>query len=284
MRVTFDSNSWQPVIFPDKFAKDSRYADFLKIERAVRDGRIRGFISETVATLEAIKKVDRVSYFGGSVPKIDFHEEMVGNQIRIRVTMGPDNSRHPGLPGVLSDRLRAALALGIRLLRAPRLALARPAELRGSNLFAEETVEAEIAARNERSGEAVRAIEARGIGLAAARAISERIKIRLGLSVPSNWAWSQYLARAADPGEELEIAKSIAEWADGDAVASHLAYRNDFFCTEDKGKSVGFPSVLDATNRAWLEATYGIKFVTVSGLAAMISSESLSLSSLVKQP
>ena len=270
MRVTFDSNSWQPIVFPDKFPKDPRYADFLKIQAAVRDGRIRGYISETVATLEGIKKTDRAAYFGGSVPKVDFREEVVGDRFRIRVTMGPDDSRHPGLAGVLSDSLTAALALGVRLLRAPRLALAKPAELRDPNLFAEETDEAEMAARQARFGETAQAIEARGVGLAVARAVSERIKARLGLSVPSNWAWYQFLARAADAGEDREIAKSIAEWADGDALASHVAYWNDLFCTEDLGKSAGAASVLDPGNRAWLEATYGVKFVTISGLAGMI--------------
>lgn len=270
MRVTFDSNSWQPIVFPDKFPKDPRREYFRNIQASVRDGRIRGYISETVATLEGIKKIDRASYFGGSVPKVGFREEVVGDQIRIRFTMGPDDSRHPGLAGVLSDSLRAALALGMHLLRAPRLALAKPAELRDPSLFAEETDEAEMAARRERFGETVRAIEAKGVGLAVARAISERIKTRLGLNVPSNWAWYQFLAHAADAGEEREIAKSIAEWADGDALASHVAYGNDLFCTEDLGKSAGATSVLDPGNRAWLEATYGVKFVTVSGLAGMI--------------
>lgn len=139
MKVTFDSNSWQPIVLPDKFPKDPRCSNFLKIQASARDGRIRGYISETVATLEGIKKIDRASYFSGSAPKVDFHEEVVGDRIRIRFTMGPDDTLHPGLPAVLSDRLKAALALGMRLLRAPRLALAKPAELRDPNLFAEET-------------------------------------------------------------------------------------------------------------------------------------------------
>jgi hypothetical protein len=37
----------------------------------------------------------------------------------------------------------------------------------------------------------------------------------------------------------------VSEWADGDAVAAHIAYGNDIFCTQDQGKSAGGPSILD---------------------------------------
>ncbi len=61
VRATFDSNTWQPVVRPDKFPADQRNADFVKLQQAVKNKAILGYIVETVATLEAIKKVDRLN-------------------------------------------------------------------------------------------------------------------------------------------------------------------------------------------------------------------------------
>jgi hypothetical protein len=65
MRVTFDSNSWRPVVRPDKHPKDPRNADFVKINNALKHGRIKGFIVDTVATIEGIPRVDRGKYSPG---------------------------------------------------------------------------------------------------------------------------------------------------------------------------------------------------------------------------
>jgi hypothetical protein len=70
--------------------------------------------------------------------------------------------------------------------------------------------------------------------------------------------------------EENAVNRAIAEWADADSVAAHVGYGIDLFCTEDVGKSAGAPSVLDQANRTWLQATYGVKFVTISELAGML--------------
>jgi hypothetical protein len=67
------------------------------------------------------------------------------------------------------------------------------------------------------------------------------------------------------------VQRAIAEWADADSVASHIGFGIDIFCSDDKGKSTGgAPSILDPTHRAWLTATYGMKFVTLSELAALV--------------
>jgi hypothetical protein len=58
--------------------------------------------------------------------------------------------------------------------------------------------------------------------------------------------------------------------ADGDAVAAHIAFGNDYFCTEDQGKSARGASIFDAANRAWLKATYAVKFVTMQELVELL--------------
>jgi hypothetical protein len=44
----------------------------------------------------------------------------------------------------------------------------------------------------------------------------------------------------------------VGRW---DAVAAHIAYGLDVFCSTDVGNSNATNSVLDPVNRAWLTAT-----------------------------
>ena len=76
--------------------------------------------------------------------------------------------------------------------------------------------------------------------------------------------------RAADVHEVNAVNRAVAEWADGDSIAAHIGYGLDCFCTGDEGNSSGAASVFDAANRAWLSATYGVKFVTMKQLASML--------------
>ena len=58
-------------------------------------------------------------------------------------------------------------------------------------------------------------------------------------------------------------------WADGDTVATHYAYGNDFLCTEDTGKSSS-SLVFNSSNRHWLQKDYGLSLVSISQLAAKL--------------
>jgi hypothetical protein len=75
---------------------------------------------------------------------------------------------------------------------------------------------------------------------------------------------------AQDDHEHKEIQKAVGEWADGDSIAAHIAYGNDFFCTGDEGKSAEGTSILDSDNRKWLEASYGLQFITLRDLARKV--------------
>ncbi|PZO52400.1 MAG: hypothetical protein DCF16_09445 [Alphaproteobacteria bacterium] len=108
-----------------------------------------------------------------------------------------------------------------------------------------------------------REIADRGVGSAIIESIGLAIESRTG---KSGQPWFSYFAMAT-PAEEAAIGKAVAEWADGDALASHIASGADFFCTEDQGKSAGL-SVLNADNRLWAETTHGVKFVTLAELSA----------------
>lgn len=103
-------------------------------------------------------------------------------------------------------------------------------------------------------------VEQQGCGIKHVKDIGQRYA-RLG----QPW----YVGLGAAPDfEDKAISKAIAEWADGDSIASHLAYKNDYFCTLDFGKGSGPDSILSPQNRDWLTSQYGVKFVTPEQLVA----------------
>jgi hypothetical protein len=63
------------------------------------------------------------------------------------------------------------------------------------------------------------------------------------------------------------LRNACAEWADGELVGAHIAYRNDVLCTDDFARAAG-RSVFDMTNRAWLIAEFGVAFRTLGELVA----------------
>jgi hypothetical protein len=255
LRVTFDSNVWQMVIMPNLASKTPLYADFITIHNSLRVKQIRGFISETVGTLEAISKVGRKAYFTSIKPKVEVQVvNVTRGQALLRIDIGTTHDQHPGLHTVLNDRLELAIALEMRLMRAPRMAIPVPALFLDLSVFADEVEVPTSAARDNRWGDVMETIEQRGVGGALLRSLQENVGGR------------------AEDIEEKEFSRAVAEWADGDSVAAHVAYKNDIFCTEDQGKSAGGKSILDHENRRWLSLTHDVKFATVKELANRIRS------------
>ena len=82
--------------------------------------------------------------------------------------------------------------------------------------------------------------------------------------------WFKALDKASDVHQQRAIERAFAEWADGDAIAAHIAYGIDIFCSADVGNSNVTNSVLDPTNRAWLTSTYEVQFMTFEDLAASL--------------
>jgi hypothetical protein len=67
--------------------------------------------------------------------------------------------------------------------------------------------------------------------------------------------WRDALDQPSSNQENEKIADAVGEWADEDALAAHYGYSNDYFCTEDLGKSaikVFGQSILDPAHRTWL--------------------------------
>jgi hypothetical protein len=245
MRVTFDSNTWEKIFDPiDR--------DWSSIRSAIASGRIVGFICEAGFRIEAIRKNERAAYFAEPAMDAQFPFSIVmrdGKPFVHLMSIGPDDESHPGLPEVQSNKLKNALAAGIRLVRgAAWLGLPCPVEIRYPALF----VQTNDPDREQRQIEALARIEARCVGKAVFDAAG---------------GWNR---QAGVPRNEKIFARACAEWADGELVASHIAYRNDILCTNDRARAAG-SSIFDSKNRAWLKREFGVRFATLEQLLDQIA-------------
>jgi hypothetical protein len=241
MKVSFDSNAWEKVF-------DLADRNWGLIRSAVSSGQLAGFICEAAFRIEAVRRRQRTTYFAQPAMDVRFAPSiaMIKGEPHLRlVSIGPDNDKHPGLPPVQSDRLKNALACGVRLMRGHAwMGLPSPREIRDPALFAQTS----DTGREQRQIDASIQIEARGVGKAA-------------FDAAGGW-----MAPAAAHNEK-EFAKACAEWADGELVSSHIAYQNDLLCTNDRARAAGV-SIFDAENRRWLTAEFGVRFVTLEELLA----------------
>jgi len=245
MRVTFDSNAWEKIFDPTD-------ADCASIRAALRSRRLAGFICEAGFRIEAIRKLDRARYF--SQPHMDARFEgivMRDGQPHFKMSFGPDDRLHPGLPPVQIDKFQRALSAGVLVMRASAwMGLPAPPEIRDPSVFVSETREA-AHEREQRQIDASAAIAMRGVG----KAVFDTVG-----------GWNVTTINSSD---ERKFRMACAEWADGELVAAHIAYQNDILCTDDRARSARI-SIFDSANRAWLSSQYGVLIKTINELTAVI--------------
>jgi hypothetical protein len=258
LRVTFDTNTFDKVSRPSVYPNDAAHADMVEIHEALRRGDVQGFVSDTALTLEGIGVDHRATVFGGTIARSSMAQT---SDDTFTITITPEQPDRRPVHHKQAERFREAFGLGIRLLGAPRIGMPRAEE----EFYAVEDP-TQLGERLDRYFNLAREIERRGLGCRRA----EVLAVRLAAGAPSSGPWFTSLGNAHDIHETREVGRAIAEWADGDSVAAHYAYGNDFFCTLDAGTGEskrGDPAILDATNRAWLTAQFGVQFATISELA-----------------
>ena len=151
LRVTFDSNAYRQAVDPSRSRRDASPAELRKINAALKDGRIRGYLSETLATLEGVQKAQRGAYFARVKPTIrSVAEELPDGLIKLGITIQADDSLHPALHTIVARWIAAATLLGLRFLYAPRIGAPRPSELLSDANFAIEATDEVRRRRQER--------------------------------------------------------------------------------------------------------------------------------------
>lgn len=261
LRVTFDTNTFDKASRPSVYAADPEYEDFVEIHEALKRGDLLGFICDTSLTLEGIGVDHRAKVFGGTTAQSSITRTA---EDTFTITISPEQPDRLPVHPKQAERFREAFSLGIRLLGAPRIGMPRAEE----EFYAiEEPMK--LGERLNRFVDLCREIEVRGLGSKRAESVATRLA---GNAQPGR-PWFAGLGNARDIHEMREVARAVAEWADGDSIAAHYGYGNDYFCTRDAGKGENRrndPAILDATNRMWLTAEFGIRFATISEIAAKL--------------
>lgn len=264
LRVTFDSNVWEDVVCPARCDHDKiRQTQAIRVRNAIEARKLTGLFCEAWATLEGVTKQDRPDFHADQSIKPQLGEAVLPDGTSgPAVFMGPDQSHRPPLESCAAKRLDEAISLGLRLLMVPRDS--------GLNFAADFYVPhtEQIA---DRTCQALAAIEQRGVGRAMIRAFGLELARRYGPSnrsitfsdIPPDFPMTQ--------ADRKKIGLLVAEWADGEAVAAHIGYHNDIFCSEDF-KSGGGKSVLDPAHRTWLTQEFGVQFATLTQLAEIVAS------------
>lgn len=258
MKVTFDSNTWRKVASPDNFPKDPIIVDYRIIREAINTGVIIPFISETVFTLEAIQKKNRKAFFRDykAVTTTDLTEGENGS-IKMRITVGPNKNAHPGNNDFLKEHLADAVQLGFNIIHLPRIAGITNREIEAYKYKMNGEILSKYLDTVFEVGKRITELQAGDYEIQ-----------QLGLKYNSESGF-QGIGNAPD-SEDGVIAKAIAEWADGDSVASHIAIGGDYFCTNDKAVSAGAKSVFTKENLTILETEYNFKTVNPTDLAEII--------------
>lgn len=261
MKVTFDSNVWQQVVCPDDYASDSLFQSYKKINKHLRERTILGFLGEPIFTIEAICKSGRQYYFQQHIPSFSYNVENRNQEIQTSISLGPDNTSHPGSNYYITRYMNKALKLGFRVLPCPRIAWIKNPDFR-PNWYVEFSNDESFHEYNKKFSVLSEQITVKNCGTCELERIGKFYK-------QNGEHWMNGLKRAPE-SENKPIARALAEWADGDSIAAHFAFLNQYFCTLDNARNAGSKSVLSEVNRQWLESDYHLKFVTPSKLAKLI--------------
>lgn len=261
LTVTFDTNTLASVVSPETAQRGTRESGGA-VRAAIIAGRVQGFFSATLVTIEGIVGADRVAVLGST--RVTTCTASPDDRT-VNISIGLTQDRKPPDQRA-SERVNAALALGMRALRPPaRMVVGFRVRDDDNSFYKTHGSIEELTECMNRVNKMATGIEARGVGRAAALGLGREFSLRDNAPEPE--LWLQGLGRAHDRAEGKKVATAVREWADGDSVAAHYGFGISLFCTEDQGSN----SVLSPTNRQWLSSEFGVRFVTLAGLSAIVA-------------
>jgi hypothetical protein len=256
MRVTFDSNVWRKVASPDNFLKDPLSKDYFALKGFINNGLIKPFLSDTIFTLEAIKRKDRKQFFKIYKPKVSSEMIQKDGVVQVVGTIAPNPELHPGNNDFLKEHLDDAIKMGFNIIGMPRFGSITNAEIERYYYTLKGKESEYYYEWIYKAGEHIRSLHA-----------GEYWIEQIGLKYSKGWFVGIGLA---PDSENDNIATAIAEWADGDSVAAHIAIQGDCFCTLDSAKRAGENSIFSPANMLILENDYNFKKVTPTDLVKLI--------------
>jgi len=256
MVVTFDSNIWRKVASPMNFPKDPERSINEKLNLLVKQNKIEAYLSETIFTLEAIKRVDRKSFLMVYRPDIDVKvqdDSIFDGTIKLTFKIGPSKDNQPELNNYLREHLNDAVNAGFKIIHLPRIGGFANKEV---DVYLIEFKENEFKKYFDKCVEVAQRVESMGCGY--------KWIENIGLKYDKNIF--DGIGKAPD-SENDSIIRAVAEWADGDTVACAVGIGSDYICTNDIGKSAGTNSVFASQNISLLASDFNFRLIKPKELA-----------------
>lgn len=272
-RVMFDTNTYRFII--DGVADHSNSAEiYQQIRQLIIEEKIDAFLSETLFTIEAIRKKDRLSFMSTYQPKVSSKEKIKGSQVGTTITLGPSEDQMVDFSetGPLGDYYKRAMEIGFKVVRLPRMGWITNAEIPYESLYHVPNFKEyfELAAKVSEE------IEERGGGMAFVENILISYKGKANNIISQLKLLLDDVNKLSQDERERkieEVAKAFAEMSDGDSVASSIGLRCYAFCTNDSARNAGIRSVLSAGNVEWLKQEYCFKKMTPAELVESLMAE-----------
>ena len=251
MRVTFDTNVFGPVACPEKYSSLREINIIKQLRELLILGQFEAFISEASLSLDAINHEERVDVF--------FREW--ANKYRNIILPNPSPER--------KEIIACAMALGIKILHVPRVALGSFIDI-PSEYWAKDDVFPQ-SERIQRINSFTRIYAENG--LTRLQKFGDELAKKHTLE---NEFWLDGIVTEYDQlvaGEKkkfvLKVREMVAEWSDLDIIASHYGYGIDYLCTIDCGHNSGANSLFGETSRKNLKCDHGISVISPKQLIAL---------------
>jgi predicted nucleic acid-binding protein len=260
IKVCFDTNVFNRLI------DDHQKEDALKyIYNAILNTTIEPYVSESIFTLEAIQRKDRKEVMSQQKLKIDTNIS-AGKQntdpVKMSFTLGPSKAAYVHLTTEQKRRIDIAKDLGFKILRIYRIGGFINQDIKDSYEYLMVKLTAN---ENEIFGECGKYIQD---DLSAGfKIINDFLKERY----PADIFTTALKKLQDDDGvSKKNFAKYIAEWADGDSLATAVAHKIDYFCTNDNAQGLGQRSVFSKENKVKIQNKFNINIVSSEELSNMI--------------
>jgi hypothetical protein len=253
LKVTFDKNVYEFIVDPNK--SDSVSVEEIEaykiIQYAIIKGKVLPFMSETILTYESLAKNIRKEILSNDKPIILSSKDST-------ITISSNPQIHPGNHPKDIFYLLGAIDLGFKILPNKRFGkLINPA-VKNEWYYITNEDYLVVADRYTEIDKAIETMEA-----------GYTVYVKL-IGKDENPHLKSYELIKRFNGSIKKLSSAISEWSDGDSVALHIAYNNDFFCTYDKGSKAGKNSIFRDSNISVLQKKFNFKKINPITLSNLI--------------
>ena len=243
MKITFDTNVWEPVVKEEK-------PHLIGIKNKILNGKIQAYICEITLSLESIQRTKRAEFFGNYEPsRAVEHLPPENGKLGMRMCIAPNTDLHPGLHTKLRAKFLEARDLGFWVLRMTNIGTVRTKEV-PDDMYVQHDDMQEF----WRYAELLANCNDFIVGLGCGRASYDQFKAQFNLVGTGG--------QPVPDEQKKKFWEAIAEWVDGEALSAHYAAGNDYFCTNDKARNAGTGSIFHNQNKTRLIKKFGIKIIS----------------------